>query len=250
MCRHLCYLGEQILLSELISQPPHSLVVQSYAPRDMRGGGAVNADGFGVGWYSGSGWASRYRRAGPIWQDTGFAELTGRTSATAVLAAVRNATAGMPVSETAAAPFTDGHWLFSLNGRIEGWPDSVAALAGTLPTRALLTMDAPTDAGLLWAMLRHRLANGGDPGAVLAGLACEVLDAAPGSRLNLLLTDGAGIWATAWDHALSVRVGDGCALVASEPLDAPDSWTAVPDRHLVVARPGHCATTPLTTGDP
>lgn len=237
MCRHLCYLGEQILLSELISQPPHSLVVQSYAPRDMRGGGAVNADGFGVGWYSGSGWASRYRRAGPIWQDTGFAELTGRTSATAVLAAVRNATAGMPVSETAAAPFTDGHWLFSLNGRIEGWPDSALGLAEALPRRELLTLDASTDAALLWAVLRHRLAGvaAPDPAGTLAGLVAEVLAAAPGSRLNLLLTDGERAFASTVTHSLWWRAAVGSVLLASEPLDDDPAWLPVPDQHLVVA---------------
>lgn len=235
MCRHLCYLGsEPVLLRELLFDPPHSLARQSYAPCDMRGGGRVNADGFGAGWYAEpAGPAVRYRRAGPIWQDTGFVELAAHTRAVAVLAAVRNATAGMPITETAAAPFTDGSWLFSLNGRIEGWPDSVAALAGTLPTRALLTMDAPTDAALLWAMLRHRLANGGDPGAVLAGLACEVLDAAPGSRLNLLLTDGSRAYATTVTHALSVRRDP--TLIASEPLDDDPAWQPVPDGQLVTA---------------
>ena len=137
MCRHLCYLGtEPILLRDLLFDPPHSLVRQSFAPCDMRGGGKVNADGFGAGWYvEPAGPAVRYRRAGPIWQDTAFGDLAANTSAVTVLAAIRNATVGMPITETAAAPFTDGHWLFSLNGRIDGWPDSAAELAGTLPVR-------------------------------------------------------------------------------------------------------------------
>jgi len=234
MCRHLCFLGSQpILLRELLFDAPHSLSRQAFAPCDMRGGGAVNADGFGAGWYAGTGPAVRYRRAGPIWQDTGFVELAANISATTLLAAVRNATAGMPITETAAAPFTDGHWLFSLNGRIEGWPDSVAAMAGTLPTRSLLTMDAPTDAALLWALLRHRLAGAADPAAVLAELVAEVLDAAPGSRLNLLLTDGRQAYATTVTHALSVRRDP--TLIASEPLDDDPAWQSVPDGRLVTA---------------
>jgi len=235
MCRHLCYLGtEPILLRELLFDSPHSLARQSYAPCDMRGGGRVNADGFGAGWYAeAAGPAVRYRRAGPIWQDTGFVELAAHTSAVTVLAAVRNATVGMPVTETAAAPFTDGHWVFSLNGRIDGWPDSIAELAGTLPTTALLTMDAPTDAALLWAMLRHRLAGAADPAAVLAGLARQVLDVAPGSRLNLLLTDGQRAYATTVTHALSVRQQP--TLIASEPLDDDPAWQPVPDGRLVTA---------------
>ncbi|HTZ42730.1 MAG TPA: ergothioneine biosynthesis protein EgtC [Jatrophihabitans sp.] len=233
MCRHLCYLGRTpITLRELLFDPPRSLVHQSYSPCDMRGGGTVNCDGFGAGWYAG-GDAVRYRRAGPIWQDAGFAELAGRVSSSTVLAAVRNATVGMPVTETAAAPFTDGRWLFSLNGRIDGWPDAALPVAGTVPVRSLLTMDAPTDAALLWSVLRHRLGRGAEPGTALAELASEVLGAAPDSRLNLLLTDGHRAYATTVTHSLSVRQRP--TVIASEPLDGDQAWQPVPDRRLVVA---------------
>ena len=53
MCRHLAYLGPPTTLSALVLEPTHGLLRQSYAPLDMRGGGTVNADGFGVGWYAG-----------------------------------------------------------------------------------------------------------------------------------------------------------------------------------------------------
>ena len=129
--------------------------------------------------------------------------------APAVLAAVRSATAGMPVTAPAAAPFAEGRWLFSHNGLVRGWPDAVAALAAELPVTDLLTLDAPTDSALLWALVRHRLRAGDDPAAVLAGVVRAVAAAAPGSRLNLLLTDGTAIWATTWTHALSVRIGGG-----------------------------------------
>ncbi len=51
MCRHIGYLGEPVSPAEVVFRAPHSLLVQSYAPADMRGGGSVNADGFGLGWY-------------------------------------------------------------------------------------------------------------------------------------------------------------------------------------------------------
>ena len=51
MCRHLAYLGAPVALSELLLGPPHALVRQAWAPRDMRGGGTINADGFGVAWF-------------------------------------------------------------------------------------------------------------------------------------------------------------------------------------------------------
>jgi glutamine amidotransferase len=94
-------------------------------------------------------------------------------------------------------------------------------------------------------LVRHRLRAGKDAADALTGVVEDVLAVAPGSRLNLLLTDGATIWATAWDHALSVRVAPGVALVASEPTDSDPGWTGVADRTLVVARPGDRHLTPL-----
>lgn len=250
MCRHLAYLGPPATLASLVLEPPHSLLRQSYAPADMRGGGTVNADGFGAGWYPAPGAvAARYRSASPIWSDAGFAQLAGVTRTGAALAAVRSATTGMPVTSTAAAPFAEGRWLFSHNGLVRGWPGSVADLAAALPVPDLLTLDAPTDSALLWALVRHGLRQGEDPAQVLSGVVRSVAAAAPGSRLNLLLTDATAIWATAWDHALSVRTAPGVALVASEPIDDL-AWTEVRDRHLVVAHPDRHRTTPLdeTTG--
>jgi glutamine amidotransferase len=213
----------------------------------MRGGGTVNADGFGVGWYPTTrpGAATRYRSDRPLWADASFAELAEVTESGALLAAVRSATVGMPVVSTASAPFTDGHWLFSHNGVVRGWPESVAEAAAALPVTDLLTLDAPTDSALLWALVRHRLRAGAPPGAVLAEVAAEVAAAAPGSRLNLLLTDGAQVHATAWSHGLSVLVEPDAVTVASEPHDELPGWTPVPDGHLLSARPGHAETRPI-----
>ncbi|MDQ1739449.1 MAG: gamma-glutamyl hercynylcysteine S-oxide hydrolase [Pseudonocardiales bacterium] len=258
MCRHIGYLGLPVMLAELVLDPPHSLAVQSYAPRDMRGGGTVNVDGFGVGWFAaepeprlgsepaaGSAGeppggrpvegARRYRRPVPIWQDAPFADLARQTAAVGMLAAVRNATAGMPVAEAACAPFTDGHWLFSLNGLIAGWPDTAIGLVEEIPRRELLSMQVMTDATLLWALLRQRLAASADPASALGDLVIEVLAAAPGSRLTTLLTDGRQLYATTVTHSLWSRHSAAGVLLASEPLDEDSAWQPIPDGQLVVA---------------
>jgi gamma-glutamyl hercynylcysteine S-oxide hydrolase len=242
MCRHLAYLGPPRALSALLFDPPHGLSHQSWAPRDMRGGGTINADGFGVGWHTPAG-AVRYRRATPLWSDASLPGLASAVTAGSVLAAVRSATVGMPVTEAAAAPFTDGQWLFSHNGVVRGWPQSMAKPAGTLPATDLITLDAPTDSALLWALVRARLRDG--PVEAIATTVAEVERAAPGSRLNLLLTDGTTIVATTAGHALSVRHGDDSVLVSSEPLDDDPAWQAVADRTLLVAGPSGLRTTSL-----
>jgi glutamine amidotransferase len=252
MCRHLAYVGPPTTLAALVLAPPHGLLHQSFAPADMRGGGTVNADGFGAGWYpvdpaAGEG-VGRYRSDRPLWSDAGFAALAAGTSCAGALAAVRSASVGMPVTAGAVAPFGEGRWLFSHNGVVRGWPAAVVELAAALPVADLITLDAPTDSALLWALVRHRLRAGRDPAGVLADTVGAVASAAPGSRLNLLLTDGATIWATTWWHSLSVRAGAGAALVASEPTDGHPGWRPVPDRRLVVARPDGCEIRPLDTG--
>lgn len=243
MCRHLAYIGPEISLAELLLDQPNSLYRQSWAPQDMRGGGTMNADGFGIGWYlphrrdesDEDREPIRYRRAVPIWADETLPPLARVTRSGAVLAAVRSATAGMPVTEPACAPFGGGRWLFSLNGRVQGWPGSVAKLAERLPVTDLLTMDAPTDSALLWALVRDRLRSGLSVGDALAEVVAEVSAAAPESRLNLLLTDGEEVAATAVTHALWVRHSDGAIAVSSERWDTEDpAWTPVPDGHLLV----------------
>jgi glutamine amidotransferase len=288
MCRHLAYLGPPIPLSRLLFDPPHSLSHQSWSPADMRGGGTVNADGFGVGWYprpadtlpgaaSAAGpptaWPPAagppaagpshpssaasagavpagpapvlYRRDTPLWSDATLPGLAAAVSSGAVLAAVRSATVGMPVVESAAAPFGDGPWLFSHNGVVAGWPGSVAKLAGALPMTDLLTLPAPTDSALLWLLVRDRLRAGAAPAEAIRDTVAEVERAAPGSRLNLLLTDGVSLVATAAGHALSVRSGAGSVLVSSEPLDDDPAWRPVPGRTLLTATAGDVALTTL-----
>jgi glutamine amidotransferase len=141
----------------------------------------------------------------------------------------------MPVVETAAAPFGEGPWLFSHNGVVAGWPSSLAKLAGTLPVTDLLTLDAPTDAALLWVLVRDRLRDGASPSGALAAVVAEVSRAAPGSRLNLLLTDGVALAATAAGHSLSYLSDFSSITVASEPLDDRPAWRPVPDGTLLTA---------------
>jgi len=218
----------------------------------MRGGGSVSADGFGIGWIDrrpGDGpIARRYRRDRPIWSDPSLPDLAASISSDAILAAVRNASIGMPVLETACAPFVDGARMFSHNGFVRGWPASVASMAETLTGSDLMTLEAPTDSVFLWALVRARLRAGQSEATALTGVAEEVLTLAPTSKLNLLLNDGRHITATTVGHALSVRHGDGSVTVSSEPLDPSQTWESVPDLSLLEASPTQLSIRPLEQG--
>jgi len=246
MCRHLAYLGPPVTLAECVLRPPHSLLDQSWAPADMRGGGTINADGFGIGWLplasshgsepAGGSVARRYRRDRPMWADACLPDLATSISSTAILAAVRSATVGMPVTETACAPFVEGAWMFSHNGVIDGWPASVEPLAQALPRSVLMTLEAPTDSAFLWALVREHLRRGRSAAQALAGVVHDVLALAPGSRMNLLLNNGRQIVATTVAHSLWHTQGEGSVTVSSEALDPHDpGWQPVPDLCLLEA---------------
>ncbi|MFF9817252.1 ergothioneine biosynthesis protein EgtC [Streptomyces sp. NPDC014006] len=246
MCRHIAWVGDEEPLGRFLVEPAHGLYRQSWAPRRQRYG-TVNADGFGVGWYAeGDPVPARYRRAGPIWADQSFADLTRVVRTRALLAAVRDATLAGADAEAAAAPFASGHWLFSHNGAIAGWPRSLAALSRTLPPEDLLALEARTDSALVWALVLARLRAGDEMGQALADTVAETARAAPGSRLNLLLTDGDTIAATAWGDTLWYLAEPGHrAVVASEPYDDDPLWREVPDRTLLTASRSEVLLTPL-----
>ncbi|MCX5085106.1 ergothioneine biosynthesis protein EgtC [Streptomyces sp. NPDC056121] len=246
MCRQLAYLGPAAPLGDVLVAPPHSLLRQSWEPRRQRHG-TVNADGFGVGWYAdGDPVPARYRRAGPIWGDQSFADLARVVRSGAVLAAVRDATLGGADGEAAAAPFACGPWLFSHNGAVAGWPRSLAPLTTAVPPVDLLSLEARCDSAFVWALLLYRLRSGDDQGQALADTVLEVAEAAPGSRLNLLLTDGETITATAWGDSLWYLAEPGRrTVVASEPYDDDPLWREVPDRTLLAASRTDVLLTPL-----
>jgi glutamine amidotransferase len=220
MCRHLAYLGAAGAaprsLGDLLLEPEHGLLVQSYAPRRQRNG-RMNADGWGVGFFTaGRSEPARWRSNRPLWGDASFASVAPVISSACVLAAVRSASAGMPLDETAAAPFQSGRWLLSHNGIVD------RAVLGPHPAA-----ESVCDAAQLAAHLFDR-------GPERVGeFVTAVGRRDPGARLNLLLTDGTRILATRWNDTLSVLTGDDGVVVASEPYDDDPRWVDVPDHHLV-----------------
>jgi glutamine amidotransferase len=227
MCRHTAWLGRARTLQELLVEPPYGLLRQSWAPRAQQHG-VVNADGFGVGWFSQERAApGRYRRAVPMWADASFASLAGVVRSGCVLAAVRSATIGGPGGDEACAPFLlPGGVLLSHNGAVP-----VEAVAPLVPSAALAAVGSTVDSAFVAALVATRLDHG-LPEA-LAWAVRAVAAVAPDARLNLLATDGRTVAGTTWGDTLAWRLAGGGAEVASEPSDDED-WTSLPDRSLLV----------------
>ncbi len=229
MCRHVAWLGAPRTLSSLILEPEHGLLHQSYAPR-RQAHGLMNADGWGAGWWTPAiPTPARWRAARPLWGDPSFASVAPHLTATAIVAAVRSATVGMPLDETAAAPFASGRWLLSHNGRLE---------RSLLPGAAWRAAESVCDSAVLASWL---LEAPEELGARIARIGA--LD--PGARLNVIAGDGERLLATAWGDTLSVLISGDGVVVASEPYDDDPGWRDVPDHSLLCATPDGVAVTDL-----
>ncbi len=231
MCRHLAWLGAPRSLASLVLEPPHGLLRQSYQPRRQQRG-LLNADGWGVGLLlPGHEAPVRWRSARPLWGDASFASVAPVLSSGAVLAAVRSATAGMPMDESAAAPFTDGRTLLSHNGRVD---------RAVLPLRQ--DAESVCDSAVLAA---HVFASGTESAAAVGRTVLGVARVDPAATLNLLLHHGDRVTAISWGDPMSYLVEPDGVVVASEPWDDDPRWVDVPDHHLLEVTSRGVTTTSL-----
>jgi gamma-glutamyl hercynylcysteine S-oxide hydrolase len=251
MCRMVAYLGgPEVTLSSVVLEPEHSLLVQSYAPKEMMSG-VVNADGFGAGWYAP--WSGNepalYRSDRPLWSERSFASIAPRIRSRTVFAAVRSATPGLPVEESGTPPFASGPYMFAHNGAIEDFRrTAMRALRDALSKEAYAGLLGTTDSETIFAVLLDQLRRrSGDLAEASAETIRHVDEvcAKLGARatLNLGVTDGERMGFTRYstqgpgNSLYFVEDGEafpGAVVVASERLDGDAGWREVPDRHVLL----------------
>jgi predicted glutamine amidotransferase len=113
MCRWMAWLGQPVLIDELLFKSQHGIVDQSLHSR--MGAETTNGDGFGLGWYGGGEGPGVYHSVSPAWSDGNLRELAAHIESPLFMAHVR-AAIGSPVQQTNCHPFRDGRWLFVHNG--------------------------------------------------------------------------------------------------------------------------------------
>jgi glutamine amidotransferase len=209
-------------------EPGHGLIVQSYAPR-RQAHGRMNADGWGASFFAaGRPELARWRSNRPLWAVASFASVARVVASSCVLAAVRSATAGMPLDETATAPFARGRWLLSHNG---------------VADRSILGPHPHAESACDSAQLAAHLSGFGPERA--GEFVRDLGKRDPDARLNLLLTDGRRIIATCWNDAISILRTRGGVVVASEPYYDDPGWADVPDHQRVDVADGVVTVTEL-----
>ena len=159
MCRLLGYLGPTIQLERLLYKPEHSLIVQSYQPREMTSG-VVNADGLGIGWYHAQHNVDpfTYKSTLPIWNETNLPELSRYIESACVLAYVRSATPGQALDMSNCQPFRDGRFLLIHNGFISNFRKTLyRPIRERLSDRIYQSINGTTDSEHLFALFLNEL---------------------------------------------------------------------------------------------
>jgi ergothioneine biosynthesis protein EgtC len=135
MCRFLAYKGSSMLMADLITRPAYSLISQSNHPRE--GKGALNADGFGIGWYDRtiSCEPAIFTSITPAWNNRNLFNIAEKIKSKCFFAHVRGATSGYALSEINCHPFKYKNFLWMHNGDIGDFYKIKRKLRESLPDK-------------------------------------------------------------------------------------------------------------------
>ncbi|WP_319422799.1 ergothioneine biosynthesis protein EgtC [Pleurocapsa sp. FMAR1] len=161
MCRLLGYLGSSIQLDRILIKPNHSLIVQSYQPREMTAG-LLNADGFGIGWYNQSkqNRPYTYKNILPIWNDANLPQLANYIESKCYLGYVRSATSNLSVDMINCQPFNHQNLLFVHNGFIDHFRKTLyRPIRNSLDDFAYQRIEGTTDSEHIFALVVNELDN-------------------------------------------------------------------------------------------
>ena len=238
MCRLTAYVGAPAPVEALVFGGTHPLHEQSYLPRELTHGN-VNADGYGVVWYRES-TPVRVASDRPIWQDGNLRTLLEGTRSSTILAAVRNATPGVPVC-SGTLPLIHDPWSFILNGFVEDFrPSYMRELRSSLPDDLYGELEGSSDSETLFLLAVAAVRRGASMlealrevrTLVLEALDCERHEAqltmvlADCERVALLNTASGDATNSLYTAAAHPLTPEG-TLVASEQLDDHPSWESV-----------------------
>ena len=250
MCRILGYIGPSISLDQIISEPEHSLLVQSYQPKEMKSA-ILNGDGFGFGWYEREPATTPpfiYRNPLPIWNDQNLSDLGRYVRSHNILANLRSATDKMPIEMSNCQPFAHKQILFIHNGLIENFYESLyRPIRQQLCDVAYNSIKGQTDSEHIFALLIHHLETQPDIdltealAQTIQQLAKMADEAKVHISANVILSTGDRLIAVRFDNqetAPSFYLLKGSKrfpssiILASEPL-FEDDWQPYPQSELI-----------------
>ena len=264
MCRWMAWLGQPVLIEELLFKTQHGIVDQSLHAR--MGAEPTNGDGFGLGWYGAGEGPGVYRSVAPAWGDANLRELAAHIESPLFMAHVR-AAIGSPVQQTNCHPFRQGRWLFVHNGYIAGFHDLRRDLMLAIAPSRFADVEGSTDTEVVFN-IALTLGLERDPIDALEQTVGLIEAAARRNGSDCLVqasfgvSDGTSLWAVRYategrarslfasaevdairrlhpDNPRFARLSDDDRVIVSEPFsDLPGVWEEIPQGTAVTVRRG------------
>lgn len=258
MCRYAAYLGPELLLSELVYNPTNSLVHQ--ATEAMQSLARINADGFGVGWYSReiNPEPAVFKDTSPVWNNYNLGSIADKIHSPCIFGHIRRANSFDPVTRENCHPFHRGRLLWMHNGDIPGRARLTRRVTEIADDILLAKIRGNTDSELAFtAFLTHlddplnrdpateEMATAMEHTLELLTAWHEEAESDDPLETNFCVTDGESMVAVR--YALSNKPkpslylyqgndesGRRRVLIASEPLTLGKEWHEVPESSMVV----------------
>ena len=241
MCRWLAYQGESIYLDELVYEPEHSLVQQSIDAR--KAVTRVNADGFGLGWYTERETPGQFHEVLPAWGDENLRSLTHHIRSHRFMAHVRSST-GTQVSRSNCHPFIIDNWMFLHNGQIGEFEQVKYDLHQQLPEDLFLKRMGTTDSELIFLlMLKNGLRE--QPVDAISQTLLDITQLMENRNIkeplkaSICISDGVKLWAVRYSSdneapTVFIRKKGSNIALASEPLERNRDWKKITAQSVLV----------------
>jgi len=207
MCRIIIYHGRTpITMCDLITNPTHSIIKQSYNSQERIGKNPLNGDGFGIGWYitndnpEGEDLCQKpcvFLSVTPAWNNLNLIRLAEKIRSPLFFGHVRAASPGILTSETNCHPFLFGHFMWMHNGFISDFHLIKRRLTSLLSDQLFLHIQGSTDSELMF-MLYLNILQSKYPGSNLHNLSVDpyVLKAVMEETIHTLIQ---------WKHELNIK---------------------------------------------
>jgi glutamine amidotransferase len=260
----MAWMGQDVLLEELLFKTQHGIVDQSLHSR--LGAETTNGDGFGVGWYGAGKGPGTYHSVGPAWGDANLRDLAAHIQSPLFFMHVR-AAIGSPIQATNCHPFRKDSWLFVHNGYIADFHLLRRDLMLAIEPTQFADVQGSTDTEVVFH-LALTLGLESDPigalertiGLIEATAHEHGVDAPVQGTFGV--SDGTTLWAVRYategparslfasadvdalkrlhpDNPRLQLLNEGDRLIVSEPLaDLPGAWHEIPEATAVTVGKG------------
>ncbi len=245
MCRFALYLGPPVRLSQLVTEPTNSIIHQSYDSKERPE--PLNGDGFGVAWYVPEirPEPAVFRSTTPAWNNHNLLNLAPVTVSHCLLAHVRAATPGLPVTHLNCHPFQRKRFAFMHNGSVGGFSMIKRHIRERLSDHAYNAIQGSTDSEHVLALMgdAYDSAAEEDPLDRMAAALCQAVNQVESLRTaagveeqschSLYWASGCLVVERGEGRVVEGGEGTPAVIVASEPLGPDTAWKPVPPNHLV-----------------